>query len=170
MLRIHAVNRALATALLCGGLAAAGVALAGEAAATGPVGPFNWCPGQPLPKVDVIWNNSVCHSYYYVNPGQGNVGDGHGGGINNVWEGANPPVGPGPAGPIAHSWCPGQPLPQDGTSADGTPHQVSWDMNICHTYYGVGYHQGNVGDYIWDAAEGPPPPPPQCPPIAFMCP
>ena len=45
-------------------------------------------------------------------------------------------------------------------------------MSVCHTYYGVGYKQGNVGDYVWDAAAGPPPPSPspQCSPIAFMCP
>ena len=30
-------------------------------------------------------------------------------------------------------------------------HMVDWDMTVCHTYYGVGYQQGNVGDYIWDA-------------------
>jgi hypothetical protein len=49
-------------------------------------------------------------------------------------------------------------------------HQVDWDMSVCHTYVGVAYQQGNVGDYIWDLAGGPPPPPPQGPPIAFMCP
>jgi hypothetical protein len=47
---------------------------------------------------------------------------------------------------------------------------IDWDMSVCHTYYGVGYKQGNIGDYVWDAPAGPPPPPPQCPPIAFMCP
>lgn len=65
----------------------------------------------------------------------------------------------GPVEPL--NWCPGQPLPEP---------DVTWGMNACHTYYGVAYHQGNVGDYIWDAAGGPPPAPPQCPPIAFMCP
>lgn len=166
----HRGKRTIAGALLAGGLAAAGLGLAAEANAEGPVGPFTWCPGQPLPKVDVVWGMNNCHAYYYVWPGQGNVGDGHGGGVNNVWEGPNPPTGPAPAGPVSHKWCPGQPLPNDGTSAEGVPHMVDWDMSVCHTYYNVGYQQGNVGDYVWDAAGGPPPPPRQCPPIAFMCP
>jgi hypothetical protein len=163
-------TRIIAGALLSSGIAAASLLWAGPANADGPVGPFTWCAGQPLPKPDVIWGMDSCHTYYYVGPGQGNVGDGHDGGINNVWDGPNPPTGPAPAGPITHKWCPGQALPQDGTSADGVPHQVDWDMSICHTYVGVAYHQGNVGDYVWDLAGGPPPPPPQCPPIAFMCP
>jgi hypothetical protein len=170
MKTIHRRKRIVAGALLSSGLALAGLGLSAEANATGPVGPFTWCPGQPLPKPDVNWGMGGCHTYYYVNMGQGNVGDGSNGGINNVWEGTNPPEGPGPTGPLAHKWCPGQPMPQDGTNPDGTAHQVDWDMNVCHTYYNVGYHQGNVGDYVWDAAGGPPPPPPQCPPIAFMCP
>jgi hypothetical protein len=170
MLLRHTMRTMLAGVLLSGGIAAVGVGMAAHADAAGPTGPFKWCPGQPLPKVDVIWDNNVCHTYYYVYPEQGNVGDGHGGGINNVWDGPNPPTGPAPAGPISHKWCPGQPLPDDGTNLDGTPHTFGWDMNVCHTYYVVGYQQGNVGDYIWDAAGGPPPPPPQCPPIAFMCP
>jgi hypothetical protein len=56
-------------------------------------------------------------------------------------------------------------MPDDGANDDGTPHAFSWDMNVCHTYYLVGYRQGNVGDYIW--ADSPPPPPqvtPGCPP------
>jgi len=166
----HRSRRTVAGALVSSGLAAAAIGLAAQANASGPVGPFTWCPGQPLPKPDVTWAMGDCHTYYYVNVGLGNVGDGSNGGVNNVWEGSNPPTGPAPAGPIQHKWCPGQPLPNDGTSADGVAHQVDWDMSVCHTYVGVGYQQGNVGDYIWDLAGGPPPPPPQCPPIAFMCP
>ena len=95
----HRSRRTVAGALVSSGLAAAAIGLAAQANASGPVGPFTWCPGQPLPKPD-----------------------------------------------------------------------VTWAMGDCHTYVGVGYQQGNVGDYIWDLAGGPPPPPPQCPPIAFMCP
>ena len=168
MTTVHRRKRLIAGALLSSGLAAAALALAAEANA-GPVGPLNWCPGQTLPGADVHWDMGNCHSYYYVFAGQGNVGDGSLGGNNSVWEGANPPDGPA-SGPISHKWCPGQPLPNDGTSADGVSHMVDWDMSVCHTYVGVGYRQGNVGDYIWDLAGGPPPPPPQCPPIAFMCP
>jgi hypothetical protein len=53
------------------------------------------------------------------------------------------------AAPPAHQWCPGQRMPDDGANPDGTPHLFSWDMSVCHTYYVVGYKQGNVGDYIW---------------------
>lgn len=162
--------RFIAGALMSAGLAVVGLGMAGQANADGPVGPLNWCPGQPLPEPDVTWGMNACHTYYYVHAAQGNVGDGSNGGTNSIWEGPNPPQGPAPTGPIVHKWCPGQRMPQDGTNPDGTPHQVVWDMNVCHTYYGVAYHQGNVGDYIWDAAGGPPPAPPQCPPIAFMCP
>ena len=169
MKNVHRRKRIVAGALLSSALAAVSVGLSAQANATGPVGPLDWCPGKPLPEPDVHWTMGSCHSYYYVNAGMGNVGDGSLGGTNNIWEGANPPTDRA-AGPITHKWCPGQPLPQDGTSADGVPHQVDWDMSVCHTYVGVGYHQGNVGDYVWDLAGGPPPPPPQCPPIAFMCP
>jgi hypothetical protein len=169
MTNFHRHKRTLAGALLSAGLAAVGLGLAAHAEATGPVGPLNWCPGQPLPGADVHWAMNKCHTYFYVYAGQGNVGDGSLGGNNSVWEGPNPPSGPA-AGPITHKWCPGQPLPNDGTSVDGVPHQVVWDMNVCHDWVGVGYQQGNVGDYVWDLAGGPPPPPPQCPPIAFMCP
>ena len=68
------------------------------------------------------------------------------------------PAGTAQAAPPAHQWCPGQRMPDDGTNPDGTPHLFSWDMSVCHTYYIVGYKQGNVGDYIW-ADAGPPPPP-----------
>src|ERR1700761_3376601 len=125
----HRRTRIVAGALVSSGLAAAAIGLAAHANATGPVGPLNWCPGQHLPQPDVHWNMNSCHSYYYVYAGQGNVGDGSLGGNNSVWEGPNPPVGPA-AGPISHKWCPGQPLPNDGTSADGVAHQVDWDMSV----------------------------------------
>ena len=53
-----------------------------------------------------------------------------------------------------------------------------WDTNICHTWYNVGYGQGNVPGAgpgpttsIWDGDN----PPPNdaihpCPPFAWMCP
>jgi len=69
------------------------------------------------------------------------------------------------ADPVAHQWCPGQRLPDDGTNPDGTPHVFTWDMNVCHTYYVVGYRHGNVGDYIWADSPPPPQPPPAIPPL-----
>jgi hypothetical protein len=50
----------------------------------------NWCPGQPLPPTgnhitnQLRWDNNVCHTYYYVNFGTGNV-------ASNIWDGPNPP-------------------------------------------------------------------------------
>ena len=55
-----------------------------------PQGPCNWCPGQPLPPTGnhitnpVRWDETVCHTYYYVNFGTGNV-------ASNIWDGPNPP-------------------------------------------------------------------------------
>jgi len=40
----------------------------------------------------VIWDNSVCHTYWYVYPGQGNVAE-------NIWEGDGPPPPPPPPPP-----------------------------------------------------------------------
>jgi hypothetical protein len=60
-----------------------------------PQGPCRWCPGQPLPPTGnhvtnpVIWDNNICHTYYYVYFGQGNV-------AQNIWDGDNPPPPPPP--------------------------------------------------------------------------
>jgi hypothetical protein len=54
-------------------------------------GPNQWCPGDSLFHLTqnhvtnpINWDMGVCHTYYYVPWGQGNVGQ-------NIWEGANPP-------------------------------------------------------------------------------
>ncbi|BAX91277.1 hypothetical protein [Mycobacterium shigaense] len=63
-----------------------------------PSGPCHWCPGQPLPPTGnhvtnpVRWDNNVCHTYYYVYFGQGNV-------AQNIWDGADPPPPPPPGPP-----------------------------------------------------------------------
>ena len=92
-------------ALLFGGLGLAGFGLAAGAAQAepgfapqyhGPVfagGPYQWCPGQdkggfggafntPGPP---NWDWGVCHTYYVVQDGQGNVSP-------SIWEGDNPPA------------------------------------------------------------------------------
>jgi hypothetical protein len=97
----------LAKALLSGGVAVAGLGLATGVAQALPVpapqnpawpgcpsdspqGPCHWCPGQAmLPTGNqrtnpVRWDNNVCHTYYYVNFGTGNV-------ASNIWDGPNPP-------------------------------------------------------------------------------
>jgi hypothetical protein len=94
---------ALATTLLVsGGLGLLGWALAGLGLAAGTAhaepgvalshdpfplvrGPYQWCPGQPLPEGDVVWDMGVCHTWYWVAYGfQANRGQ-------FVYEGDTPP-------------------------------------------------------------------------------
>lgn len=68
-------------------------------------GPFQWCPGQPLPghpagsyppthvswpATHVVWNNNVCHTYWWTPDGRGNVpmNDSP---QSNLWDGPEPP-------------------------------------------------------------------------------
>jgi len=91
------IARLTTTALVAGGM---GMAALGLTAATAHAdgGPHRWCPGEPLPPTGnhvtnpVIWDNNVCHTYYYVYFGQGNV-------AQNIWDGDNPPPPPPPAPP-----------------------------------------------------------------------
>ena len=56
-----------------------------------PAGPCHWCPGNPPVQTGnhvtnpVRWDESVCHTYWYVYFGQGNV-------AQNIFEGATPPA------------------------------------------------------------------------------
>jgi hypothetical protein len=56
-------------------------------------------------------------------------------------------------------WCPGDSLFHLTQNHVHDP--VTWDMNVCHTYYHVARDQANQGQGIY---EGPSPPPPQAPP------
>jgi hypothetical protein len=54
----------------------------------------------------------------------------------------------------------------------GPWNQAIWDMNVCHTWYAVGYGKGNVPmkggvpSSVWDGDNPPPPnPPPAVPPL-----
>jgi hypothetical protein len=87
---------ALATGALAGGLGLAGLVGAGTAAADdggwGP--PHHWCPGElPLPATGnhvtdpLNWDWNICHTYYFVWGGMGNVS-------NGIWDGENPPPKP----------------------------------------------------------------------------
>jgi hypothetical protein len=61
-------------------------------------GPYQWCPGQPLPADDIVWDMSVCHTWYWVAYGfQANRGQ-------FVYEGDTPPPD---LGCIPFSACPG---------------------------------------------------------------
>lgn len=96
------LTRMIAGALLAGGVAVAGVGLAaGTAQADDWYGPHQWCPGQTMngptgPGPTVVWDMSVCHTWYHTAYGQGNVANNYGGppGTPNVWDGDNPPPSP----------------------------------------------------------------------------
>ena len=68
-----------------------------------PAGPCHWCPGDPpvqtgnLRVNPVIWDTNVCHTYWYVQHGQGNV-------AQNIFEGDTPPAPPPP--PPGLNFCP----------------------------------------------------------------
>lgn len=107
-------KKLIAAALLSGGLALAdfGLTAAIAGAQPGPVpldawpgcpsdhpsGPCHWFPGQPLPPTGnhvtnpVVWDNNICHTYYYVYFGQGNA-------AQNIWDGEDPPPPPPPPPP-----------------------------------------------------------------------
>ena len=70
------LTRGIAGALLSGGIAVAGVGLAGVAQADDPYGHVGgncpaghtcgkWCPGERVPDNFIHWNMGVCHLYYY---------------------------------------------------------------------------------------------------------
>lgn len=73
-----------------------------------PSGPCRWCPGDPpvqtgnLRVNPVVWDETVCHTYWYVYFGQGNVAD-------NIFEGevppAPPPAPPGFTPPLPPGYC-----------------------------------------------------------------
>ena len=94
-------------ALVLGAVAVASLGLAIATAQADPQspGPFQWCPGQPLPgthaasvpgvnvkipATHVVWDNSVCHTYWQTPYGRGNVpmGDGP---VSEIWDGPDPP-------------------------------------------------------------------------------
>src|SRR5205807_5485998 len=68
-----------------------------------PAGPCHWCPGDPpvqtgnLRVNPVVWDANICHTYWYVRPGQGNV-------ASNIFEGETPPLPPPP--PPGLNFCP----------------------------------------------------------------
>lgn len=102
----HDPKRIIAGAPRSGGLVLAGLGLgAGTANADpgyiDPIGPYHWCPGGP--PLDVNWDQSICHTYWHVATGAGDVG-GPGDLHNNIWEGPNPPRVP--EGPCFAMWIP----------------------------------------------------------------
>lgn len=118
------------TGIVAGTLMTLGIALAGTALGEGtaqalpgapmplsswpgcppdsPEGPCRWCPGDPPVQTGnlrinpVVWDESVCHTYWYVYHGQGNV-------ASNIFEGDTPPPPPPPppnlTPPLPPGWC-----------------------------------------------------------------
>jgi hypothetical protein len=85
------------TALVCGGVGLAGLSL-GAGTARAAAGPYHWCPGDRLPAPTIVWDMSVCHTYYIVARGQGNTA---GSPLDDLWDGDNPPAAPPPnCGPL----------------------------------------------------------------------
>jgi hypothetical protein len=117
MVSARALKRSGLAGLLAAGIAVAGVGVnPGVAAATD--GPFSWCPGQPMEPptgpnrfgTDYRWDMKVCHTWFRVEYGYGNVPRFVAGNItlqgSSVWEGDNPP-GDNPSGVnCGPGWCP----------------------------------------------------------------
>ena len=116
-------------ALVSGGLVAAGPGAGtaqaiddcSPAAMVGAIcyGPNHWCPGDSVysdqggPDNGVNWDMSVCHTWYRVAQGAGNVPvperPGSDENSSTVWEGPNPPPPalPPPPGMCWSMWIPG---------------------------------------------------------------
>ncbi|WP_082962866.1 hypothetical protein [Mycobacterium sp. E342] len=99
----HPVNKIMTGALLSVGVAVAGLAL-GAGTARAISGPHTWCPGQsmdwpsgPNLRFDhYAWDMTVCHTWYKVPAGWGNVPRTEPNGQNTLslsalWDGDNPP-------------------------------------------------------------------------------
>jgi hypothetical protein len=103
--------------VLAGAMLSASLAIAGMGSSTGiaeaqtpPGGPHTWCPGDPPVETGnkrvnpVIWDTNICHEYWFVYHGQGNV-------AQNIWDGPNPPGPPpgqgvpAPPPPLPPGWC-----------------------------------------------------------------
>jgi len=89
----------LATAMLVsGGLGLACLGAGSGAALAIPSSPHHWCPGDSMnpptgPGADKVWDMSICHTWYFVKEGYGNVQTRYGTVSGNVFDGDNPPPG-----------------------------------------------------------------------------
>jgi hypothetical protein len=93
-------KRIIVAAMLSGSVAAVGL---GVGAGTAEAANGRWCPGQSMalptgPGKDSIWDMSVCHDWYQVRYGQGNVAN-YWGTPSAIWADSPPPPPP-PPGPV----------------------------------------------------------------------
>jgi len=105
----HTVKRIVAGALLSGGVVVTGLGVgAGSAVAESPG--YTWCPGQPLPRHGLGWDMNVCHTFWTVQAGTGNVPmfDVNGNQqASSFWmDSPPPPPGPPPPLPPRPAHCP----------------------------------------------------------------
>jgi hypothetical protein len=70
-----AMKKIIVGALLAGSVAVSLVGLTTPTAQADPFAaqPHSWCPGQGLPFRGIEWNMGVCHTWYIVPVGKGNV-------------------------------------------------------------------------------------------------
>lgn len=93
------MTRTFLASLATAALAAGGLGLF-TGIAHADAGPYQWCPGNNpggfgggfTSSADATpnWDWNICHIYYYVDEGRGNVS-------STVWEGAGPPPQSNPA-------------------------------------------------------------------------
>lgn len=115
------MKHTVAAALISSAISATGLGLGAGTATANPTG--TWCPGQPTPltTATVDWDMNVCHDYWYVNPGDGNVKITDNPTGRNIppyiWIGGPPPgmppMGPPPADPpppAPGSYCETNPI------------------------------------------------------------
>ena len=92
----------LATWLTTAALVAVGIALPAGTAHADNMGPYQWCPGQDMqfspqtgstgPGRAFVWDMNVCHTFWFVDYGKGNVPRSYPPPPeSNVWDGPNPP-------------------------------------------------------------------------------
>jgi hypothetical protein len=106
---MNRISRLATTVLVSGALGLAGLGTGTAHADPGfieHIGPYRWCPGGP--PIAVNWDYGVCHTYWIVARGHGNL-DGtpivsDGAPLDNMWEGPNPPRVP--EGPCFAMWIP----------------------------------------------------------------
>jgi hypothetical protein len=83
------------TALVSGGLGLAPFGPASGTAAADPGGAHHWCPGDNDPTAPTRandWDWNICHTYYEVKMGRGNVPYNGSLKMSNIWDGDNPPA------------------------------------------------------------------------------
>jgi len=84
---------------------------------------------------------------------------GLGSGVANADDDCSPPTRVNGMCYGPNQWCPGDSLFH--LTQNHVYNPVTWDMNVCHTYWHVAPEDANQGQGIY---EGPNPPPPQAPP------